>query len=93
MLTPEATYIALLIVQALHLFHHRFAKRHISFAEVISAAVLCVPPFAVSLPAWLFMATHLSLIIVQIVGSVWIKKLSPNWSESRSVLQKSGGQS
>lgn len=80
MLTPEITYIALLIVQAFHLLHHRLQKRHISFAEVVSAAVLCVPPFVVSLPAWLFMATHLGLIIVQVVGSVWIKKLSPNWN-------------
>ncbi len=34
MLTPENTYIALLVVQALHLLHHRLTKRHISFAEV-----------------------------------------------------------
>ncbi|MET0646133.1 MAG: hypothetical protein ABW208_05885 [Pyrinomonadaceae bacterium] len=79
MLTPTATYIALLLVQALHLFHHRVARRHISFAEVVSAAVLCVPPFAVSLPAWVFMAAHLSLIVIQIVGSLWIKRLSPDW--------------
>jgi hypothetical protein len=81
MLTPTATYISLLIVQALHLFHHRVAKRHISFAEVISAAVLCFPPFVVSLPAWVFIATHLTLIVVQIIGSAWIKKLSPDWSK------------
>lgn len=79
MLTPTVTYMALLVVQAFHLFHHRLSKRHISFAEVISAAVLCVPPFVVSLPAWLFVAVHLSLIAVQIVGSFWIKKLSPEW--------------
>jgi hypothetical protein len=81
MLTPIATYIALLIVQALHLFHHRLARRHISFAEVISAIVLCVPPFLVSLPAWVFMTTHMTLIVVQIIGSAWIKKLSPDWSK------------
>lgn len=40
MLIPRNTYIALLIVQALHLLHHRLTKRHISFAEVISAFVL-----------------------------------------------------
>ena len=53
MLTPQSTYIALLIVQALYLLHHRLAKRHISFAEVISAIVLCVPPWVASpgLPA------------------------------------------
>ncbi|MGH9942312.1 MAG: hypothetical protein ACRD9R_08140 [Pyrinomonadaceae bacterium] len=79
MLTPQTTYVALLIVQALHLFHHRLTKRHISFAEVVSAAVLCVPPWS-PVPAWLLMGTHLSLIAVQIVGSLWIKKLSPDWS-------------
>lgn len=45
MFTPQSTYIALLVVQALHLLHHRLTKRHISFAEVISAVVLCVPPW------------------------------------------------
>jgi len=77
--TPQSTYIALLIVQALHLLHHRLAKRHISFAEVMSAIVLCVPPWS-PLPAYLLMGAHLGLIIVQLVGSLWIKKLSPNWS-------------
>ena len=33
MLTPHTTYVALLVVQALHLLHHRLAKRHISFAK------------------------------------------------------------
>ena len=79
MLTPTTTYIVLLATQALHLLHHRVAKRHISFAEVVSAVVLCVPPFVVSLPAWAFMGTHLSLVAIQIVGSLWIKKLSPDW--------------
>lgn len=78
MLTPQNTYLALLIVQALHLFHHRLAKRHISYAEVSSALVLCVPPWA-PLPAWLLMGAHLILIAVQVTGSLWIKKLSPNW--------------
>lgn len=77
-LNPQNTYIALLLVQALHLLHHRLAKRHISFAEVISAVVLCVPPW-LPLPAPLFMATHITLIVVQLVGSLWIKKLSPEW--------------
>jgi hypothetical protein len=78
MLTPYTTYIALLVVQALHLFHHRLAKRHISYAEVISALVLCVPPWA-PVPGFLLMGTHLILIAVQVTGSLWIKKLSPNW--------------
>ena len=79
MLNPQTTYIALLIVQALHLLHHRLAKRHISFAEVISAVVLCVPPWT-PVPSILLMGIHLSLIAVQLVGSLWIKKLSPEWS-------------
>ena len=79
MLTPQTTYIALLVVQALHLLHHRLAKRHISFAEVISAIVLCVPPWA-PVPAVLLMAAHITLIAVQLVGSFCIRKLSPDWS-------------
>jgi hypothetical protein len=78
-LMPQSTYIALLVVQALHLLHHRLAKRHISFAEVVSAIVLCVPPWS-PLPTFLFMGAHLTLIVVQVVGSLWIKKLSPTWS-------------
>ena len=78
MLIPQNTYIALLVVQALHLLHHRLAKRHISFAEVISAVVLCVPPWA-PVPALLLMGAHLSLIVVQVIGSLWINKLSPEW--------------
>jgi hypothetical protein len=81
-LTPELTYTALLIAQALHLLHHRLVKRHISFAEVLSAAVLCVPP-TVAIPAVLLMGAHLALIAVQIVGSVWIRRLSPSWDAAR----------
>ena len=81
MLTPQNTYFALLIVQALHLLHHRLTKRHISLAEVISAVVLCVP-WWLPIPALLFMGAHLLLIVVQIVGSVWIKNLSPDWKSS-----------
>lgn len=81
MLNPNFTYLALLVVQLLHLFHHRVAKRHISFAEVASAALVCLPPFLFALPTWLFLTAHLSLIVVQIIGSIWIKRLSPSWSE------------
>ena len=78
MLTAQHTYSALLVVQAFHLLHHRLAKRHISFAEVISAVVICVPPW-LPFPPVVFMGTHVTLILVQIVGSLWIKKLSPEW--------------
>jgi len=84
MLTVQTTYIALLVVQALHLFHHRVSKRHISFAEVISAVVLCVPPWTTAVPAWLLMGAHIILIIVQIIGSLWIKKLSPIVNSERT---------
>ena len=80
MLTPQTTYIALLVVQALHLFHHRLTKRHISFAEVVSAVVLCVPPWAPA-PGWILMGAHLALIAIQVVGSLRIRKLSPDWKE------------
>lgn len=83
MLNPQNTYIALLVVQALHLLHHRLTKRHISFAEVVSAIVLCVPPWA-PLPSPLLMGAHLSLIAVHIVGSVWIRRLSPEWERNNS---------
>ena len=79
MLNPHNTYIALLVVQALHLLHHRLAKRHISFAEVISAVVLCIPPWSPG-PGVLLMILHVTLIAVQLVGSFWIRKLSPDWS-------------
>lgn len=84
MLNPQNTYIALLLVQALHLLHHRLAKRHISFAEVVSAIVLCVPPW-VPLPALLLMGAHLSLIGVQVIGTLWIKRLSPEWKDSKRI--------
>jgi hypothetical protein len=44
----------------------------------MSAVVLCVPPWA-PLPAWLLMGAHLAPIAVQVVGSLRIRKLSPNW--------------
>jgi len=77
-MTPAMTFQVLLIVQALHLLHHRLAKRHISFAEVISGVVLCVP-LTSPLPAPLFMTAHLVLVAVQVVGSIGIKRLSPDW--------------
>lgn len=75
------TYLALLVVQMLHLMHHRLARRHISFVEVVSAGVLCAPPMLLPVvPVWVFVPVHAALIAVQIVGSIWIDKLSPDWS-------------
>lgn len=78
--TPQITFTVLLTVQALHLLHHRLAKRHISFAEVIGAALLCV--LLAAAPAWAIMAAHLGMSAVQIAGSLWIKRLSPSWRET-----------
>ena len=79
-LTPSATYQVLLVVQALHLLHHRLAKRHISFAEVLSGTTLCFYPAAFpTVPPALFMVAHGLLIVVQVVGSLWIRQLSPRW--------------
>jgi hypothetical protein len=82
MLTPDTTYLALLVVQAFHLLHHRLAKRHISGAEVTSAFVLCIPPGA-AVPSALLMGSHLILIAIQIVGSLWIRRLSPDWGKAQ----------
>jgi hypothetical protein len=87
-LTPQLTFTVLLIVQALHLLHHRLAKRHISFAEVLSALVLCIPLTAMA-PAFL-MVMHLGLASVQVVGSMWIRRLSPDWSQGGGVLARLG---
>lgn len=76
--TPQGTFTALLIVQTAHLLHHRLAKRHISFAEVLSSAILCVP-LTLAIPAWTYSTVHLAMIAVQIVGSIWIRRLSPSW--------------
>jgi len=76
--TPQATYLALLIVQTAHLLHHRLAKRHISFAEVVSGTILCVP-LTLGLPSWAYMTAHLAMIAVQVIGSIWIRRLSPSW--------------
>ena len=76
--SPEITYVVLLVVQALHLLHHRLAKRHISFVEVLSAGVLCVPLTA-PVPPLVLAAAHLALAAVQVVGSLWIRRLSPSW--------------
>lgn len=79
-MTATMTYGALLVVQALHLLHHRLARRHISFVEVVSAGVLCVPPMLLpDAPAWAFMSVHGALIVAQVAGSIWIRKLSPSW--------------
>lgn len=85
-MSPEITLVVLLAVQALHLLHHRLAKRHISFAEVAGAAILCLPLGA--LPAWLTMSLHLGMSAVQIIGSLWIGRLSPDWAVANDAEAK-----
>lgn len=80
-LDPSLSYQALLVVQGVHLLHHRLAKRHISFAEVVSGILLCVPPsyaLAFVSPSVLT-ATYTAIAALQVIGSIWIKKLSPVW--------------
>lgn len=79
--SPQTTWFILLTIQFLHLLHHRLAKKHVSFVEVISGGVLLVPPDA-PLPAVLLVGAHLVLSLIQIAGSIWIDRLSPDWSRS-----------
>lgn len=79
-MTPTLTFAALLIVQTLHLLHHRLAKRHISYVEVGASAALCIPLDA--LPAPLLCSIHMLFATIQVVGSVWIRRLSPDWKSA-----------
>ena len=80
-LTPDLTRTVLTAALALHLLHHRLAKRHISFAEVLSAALLLVPT-AGPFPAWLLMGSHTAFTLIQAIGSLRIDRLSPDWPRS-----------
>lgn len=73
----EYTYTALLIVQALHLLHHRLVRRQISYVEGVTGLLLCVNP------AWMpwseaLAVAHITAISVQIIGSLFIYRLSPS---------------
>lgn len=83
-MSPEISYQILVVVQALHLLHHRLAKRHISFAEVASTLLLCIPPALGILPPVLLTTAHLGAAAVQVVGSVALRRLSPDWERERS---------
>lgn len=80
MIEPDVTRTILAIVLALHLAHHRLAKRHISFAEVTAAALLCLP--AGVAPAVILVAAHLGAAAVLIFGSLDIDRRSPDWSSN-----------
>lgn len=77
-MSPETSYATLLVIQAAHLLHHRLVRRQISSVEGSAALVLCVPPTTEFVPASLLVATHLVFCAVQIVGSLWIRRLSPS---------------
>lgn len=78
-LTPDLTRGILTAALALHLLHHRLAKRHISFVEVASATLLLLPAGG-PVPGWLLMGAHLGFTAIQGVGSWRIDRLSPDWS-------------
>ena len=84
LLTPDVTWMALLAVQTLHLLHHLLTKRHISIVEVLTSAALLIPTMAGPVASLLLMMLHLGLILVQLVGSIWIRRLSPGCGDERS---------
>lgn len=72
---PDITRLVLGVALALHLTHHRWAHRHISFVEVFAAGLLTLPTtFA---PVLLGIA-HLGNVAVLVVGSIGIRRLSPD---------------
>jgi hypothetical protein len=84
-MTPQLTYQILLFVQFGHLFHHRISKRHISYAEVLTALILCIPPsFITDSWALIAMSAHVILALTQVIGSLFIKRLSPDWQRTSS---------
>lgn len=81
------SYNALLVTQTLHLLHHRLAKRHISFAEVVSSVLLCGRFFVTQALWWPLGILQSAMIVIQIVGSLFIKRLSPDWQTTRDEMK------
>ncbi len=84
LLTPDTTWLALLAVQTLHLLHHVVTKRHISVVEVLTSAALLIPVPVGAVAGLLLMILHVGLILVQFVGSIGIRWLSPGCGSQRS---------
>lgn len=84
-LTPDVTWTALLAVQTLHLLHHLLVKRHISIVEVLTGAVLLIPIPTSPAAGMLLVILHLGLIGVQLIGSIWIRRLSPGCGDGKSI--------
>lgn len=77
MSSTDYGFTILIFVQAFHLLHHRLAKRHISFAEVVSGFLLCLYSFH-SFHGWVLTSAYCLMVAVQVVGSIFIKRLSPD---------------
>ncbi len=75
-LVVDSTYMTLMVVQAFHLLHHRIVRCQVSYVEGITGLVLCIKPTWINFPEVLI-AAHLILVIIQIIGSIFIKKLAP----------------
>lgn len=82
------SWILLAVVQTGHLLHHRLARRHISFAEVTSSALLLVPPGGGLVTDLVLAAGHATMAAIQVVGSIWIDRLSPDWSRMKPQPQE-----
>lgn len=82
------SWILLAVVQTGHLLHHRLARRHISLAEVTSSALLLAPPGAGLVPDLVLATAHGTMAAVQLVGSIWIDRLSPDWSRMKPQPQE-----
>ncbi len=84
------SWILLAVVQTGHLLHHRLARRHISLAEVTSSALLMVPPGASLVPELVLATAHGTMAAIQVVGSIWIDRLSPDWSRMDQTTTRHG---
>ncbi len=56
---PRFTYLALLVIQAFHLLHHRFAKGILATQKGMTALILIYPPTNRLFPAVVVSGTHL----------------------------------
>jgi hypothetical protein len=84
LMNTHNSYLILLVVQALHLIHHRLTKRHISFVECVAALVLIYQPSWEMLPSMLVVTAHYALVTIQVIGSIFIRRLSPSWRNHTS---------
>lgn len=86
MLDPDITRLVLGVALALHLAHHRWAHRHISFVEVFAAALLVAP----TVYPLLLVIAHSATVVVLVLGSIGIGRLSPQWEGAARARTPSG---